>query len=85
MLTHALRMPNAKEVFFMGLMGLPTHPPTSERVKNTSFYFMACFYAFFYEGGGEAPALVSIRKSSKNMTTFNQLNKLHLPYFPREG
>jgi hypothetical protein len=26
--THALRMPNAKEVFFMGLMGLPTHPPT---------------------------------------------------------
>jgi hypothetical protein len=23
MLTHALRMPNAEEVFFMGLMGLP--------------------------------------------------------------
>jgi hypothetical protein len=30
MLAHALRMPNAKEVFFMGLMGLPTHPPPSE-------------------------------------------------------
>jgi len=25
--THALRMPNAKEVFFMGVLGLPTHPP----------------------------------------------------------
>jgi hypothetical protein len=27
MLTHALRMPNAKEVFFVGLLGLPAHPP----------------------------------------------------------
>jgi len=83
--THALRMPNAKEVFFVGFSDLPTHPPTSERVKNTSFYFMACFYAFFYEGGGFAPALVSIRKSSKNNMSFNKPNKLHLPYFPREG
>jgi hypothetical protein len=38
MLTHALRMPNAEEVFFMGLSGLPTHPPPSRNeVKNTSF------------------------------------------------
>jgi len=29
--THALRMPNAKEVFFVGLMGFP---PTHPRVKN---------------------------------------------------
>jgi len=28
--THALRMPNAKEVFFMGLTGFPPHPPPSE-------------------------------------------------------
>jgi hypothetical protein len=36
---HALRMPNAKEVFFMGFSGLPAHPPTSKNeVKNTSFY-----------------------------------------------
>jgi hypothetical protein len=39
MLTHALRMPNAEEVFFMGLMGLPAHPPAGENgVKNTSFF-----------------------------------------------
>ena len=39
MLTHALRMPNAEEVFFMGFSGLPTHPPTGKNeVKNTSFY-----------------------------------------------
>jgi len=33
--THALRMPNAKEVFFMGLMGLPTHPPTGKNEVKT--------------------------------------------------
>jgi hypothetical protein len=50
--THALRMPNAKEVFFMGLLGLPTHPPTSENeVKNTSFYSLCKFL----RGRGEAP------------------------------
>jgi len=39
MLTHALRMPNAKEVFFVGLMGFPpTHPRVKNEVKNTSFY-----------------------------------------------
>jgi hypothetical protein len=37
--TQTLRMPNAKEVFFMGFSGLPAHPPTSKNeVKNTSFY-----------------------------------------------
>jgi hypothetical protein len=40
MLTHALRMPNAKEVFFMGFSGLPAHPPPSKNeVKNTSFLY----------------------------------------------
>jgi hypothetical protein len=29
MLTHALRMPNAKEVFFCGFIGF-THPPAPE-------------------------------------------------------
>jgi hypothetical protein len=42
--THALRMPNAKEVFFVGVSGLPTHPPTSENeVKNTSFYLRSVY------------------------------------------
>jgi len=55
-LLRTLRVPNAKEVFFVGFSGLPTHPPTGENeVKNTSFYL---YHTYFCEGGGEAPALV---------------------------
>jgi len=50
--THALRMPNAKEVFFCGVSGLPTHPPTSENeVKNTSLYVLCVFL----RGRGRSP------------------------------
>jgi len=50
--THVLRMPNAKEVFFMGLMGLPTHPPpSSNEVKNTSFLLFVGIFESLYEGG----------------------------------
>jgi hypothetical protein len=38
LLTHALRMPNAKEVFFYGVIGLAHLPaPSENEVKNTSF------------------------------------------------
>jgi hypothetical protein len=54
--THALRMPNAKEVFFMGFMGLPAQPPTSENeVKNTSFYCTGVFMHVFARAGASPP------------------------------
>jgi len=62
-------MPNAKEVFFMRLMGLPTPPPpSSSEVKNTSFLSYLGVFIGFYEGGGFAPALVVHRKPLKNNT-----------------
>jgi len=53
-------MPNAKEVFFMGLMGLPTRPPTSENeVKNTSFLLKNLgFFSGFYEGANCSKAIL---------------------------
>jgi hypothetical protein len=72
-------MPNAKEVFFMGLMGLPAHPPpSSNEVKNTSFYDIYRFlrrYAGIFARAGLRPALASIRKLSKNNTSSNKPNK----------
>jgi hypothetical protein len=66
-------MPNAKEVFFMGLMGFPTHPPPSENeVKNTSFLYSVRVFA----RAGLCPALASIRKFFKSNTTSKILNKL---------
>jgi hypothetical protein len=66
-------MPNAKEVFFMGLMGFPTHPPPSENeVKNTSFLYSVRVFA----RAGRSPALASIRKLSKKHTTSKRLNEL---------
>jgi len=52
MLTHALRMPNAKEVFFCGGCGV-FPPPSLNEIKNTSFIEKTGFC----EGGGFAPAL----------------------------
>jgi len=71
--THALRMPNAKEVFFMGLLGLPTHPPpSSNEVKNTSFLYSVRVFA----RAGLRPALASIRKLFKNNTSSKIISEL---------
>jgi len=70
-------MPNAKEVFFMGLMGLPTRPPTSENeVKNTSFLLKNLGFLVVFTRAGLRPALVSIRKLFKSHTTSKILNEL---------
>jgi hypothetical protein len=65
----------------MGFWGLPTHPPPSSNEVKKRFFLIVYvrftrFHAYFCEGGGEAPALASIRKSSKNNATSNILNKL---------
>jgi len=75
--TQTLRMPNAKEVFFMGLMGLPTRPPTSENeVKNTSFLLKNLGFLVVFTRAGLRPALVTIRKLFKSRTTSKILNEL---------
>jgi len=38
--THALRIPNAEEVFFMGFSGLPTHPPTGKNEIKTLLFIV---------------------------------------------
>jgi hypothetical protein len=52
--THALRMPNAKEVFFLWGFWEFSHPPAPkvERVKKHFFFYTrnACMYAYPREG-----------------------------------
>jgi hypothetical protein len=70
-------MPNAKEVFFMGLMGLPTHPPTGENgVKKHFFLLKNVGVLVVFTRAGRSPALVSIRKLFKSNTTSKILNEL---------
>jgi hypothetical protein len=43
--THALRMPNAKEVFFVGIFGF-THPPAPKVKGLKTLLFMCATYVY---------------------------------------
>jgi hypothetical protein len=75
-------MPNAKEVFFMGLMGLPTHPPPSERVKKHFFLFMSILGVLRGRGRSPRPRSSCFIPLKKNVL---KSKAIFFTLFPREG
>jgi hypothetical protein len=82
MLTHALRMPNAKEVFFLGFLSFPPTRPQRLKGKKHFFLFMSILGVLRGRGLRPRPRSSCFIPLKKNIL---QSKTMFLTLFSREG